>query len=204
MTLGRLLERAALRRPSADAVVDGAAHASYSELWLRTGAVAHGLGRLGIGKGDRVLIALKNRIEHVTAYWALQRLGGVPVPVNFRFAPDEMAYVLEDSGARAVLFEPATTAAILEAVGDRALPRVFVGGDPPEGAVPWAELTTHADGPDVAVSEGDLSPVARRASRARTAITTRAPSRTPSSAGTTGGSAPSASCRSITRWGSTR
>ena len=157
MTLGRLLERAALRRPSADAVVDGAAHASYSELWLRTGAVAHGLGRLGIGKGDRVLIALKNRIEHVTGYWALQRLGAVPVPVNFRFAPDEMAYVLEDSGARAVLFEPATTAAILEAVGDRALPRVFVGDDPPPGAVPWAELTSRADGPDVAVSESDLS-----------------------------------------------
>ena len=157
MTLAGLLERAALRRPSADAVIDGAARASYSELWQRAGDVAGGFGRLGIGKGDRVLIALKNRIEHVIAYWALQRLGAVPVPVNFRFATGEMAYVLEDSGARLALFEPGTSTAVLEAVGDRPVPRVFVGGDPPAGGVPWSELLAHRSAPDVAVSEADLS-----------------------------------------------
>ena len=65
---------------------------------------------LGVAPGDRVLIALKNRWEHALAYWALQTLGGVPVPVNHRFAPAELAYVLADSGARVVLFERSTAA----------------------------------------------------------------------------------------------
>ena len=86
MTLAGLLDRAALRRPDADAVVDGARRLGYAELDARAGAVARGLARLGVGSGDRVLIALKNRLEHVLTYWALQRLGGVPTPVNFRFA----------------------------------------------------------------------------------------------------------------------
>ena len=67
MTLAGLLDRAALRRPDADGVVDGAR-------------------RLGVGSGARVLLALKNRLEHVLTYWALQGPGDVPTPVNFRFA----------------------------------------------------------------------------------------------------------------------
>ncbi|MBI4628846.1 MAG: AMP-binding protein, partial [Candidatus Rokubacteria bacterium] len=90
MTLGELLDRAALRRPDAPAVVDGARRLSYAELAARAAAVAGGLSRLGVSPRDRVLLALKNRLEHVVAYWALQRLGGVPAPVNFRFAAGEM------------------------------------------------------------------------------------------------------------------
>ena len=87
MTLGELLTRAALRRPEAEAVVDGARRLSYAELDARAATAARGFRRLGVRKRDRVLIALKNRLEHVVAYWALQKLGGVPTPVNFRFAP---------------------------------------------------------------------------------------------------------------------
>ncbi|HKB23682.1 MAG TPA: AMP-binding protein, partial [Methylomirabilota bacterium] len=78
MTLAGLLERAALRRPGAEAVVDGDQRLTYAALAERCAAVARGLARLGVGKGDRVLIALKNRLEHVVVYWALQTLGGVP------------------------------------------------------------------------------------------------------------------------------
>jgi 2-furoate---CoA ligase len=87
-----------------------------------------------------VLIALKNRWEHVLAYWALQTGGGVPVPVNHRLARAELAYVLADSGARVVLFERATAAAVLEATRDRALCLVYVDDDPPAGTLPFGAL----------------------------------------------------------------
>ena len=158
MTLGELLDRAALRRPDAPAVVDGARRLSYAELAARAAAVAGGLSRLGVSPRDRVLLALKNRLEHVVAYWALQRLGGVPTPVNFRFAPAEMKYVLEDSGATVALFEAATAPAVLEAArgGDV---RLVGGGDAvPAGALPFAALERAGPAPAAGpVTESDLS-----------------------------------------------
>ncbi|HEY7365855.1 MAG TPA: AMP-binding protein [Methylomirabilota bacterium] len=131
MTLAGLLERAVLRQPHADAVVDGMTRLSYADLDRRTAALARGLSRLGVGLGDRVLLALRNRVEHVLAYWALQRLGGVAVPVNFRLTSEELAYLVEDSGARLALFEAATAPAVLEAARGRALRLVFVDPDVP-------------------------------------------------------------------------
>ena len=70
MTLAALLERAALRRPHADAVVDGERRLTYAELAARARALAEGFRRLGVARGDRVLLVLRNRLEHVLAYWA--------------------------------------------------------------------------------------------------------------------------------------
>jgi 2-furoate---CoA ligase len=140
VTLGDLFERAALRRPDAEAVVDGPARLTYGQLAERTAALARGFAGQGVGRGDRVLIALKNRLEHVLAYWALQRLGGVPTPVNFRMAANEMAYVLDDSGARMALLEEATRATMLEAARGRDLRLVFVGPSAPAGCVPFEAL----------------------------------------------------------------
>jgi len=76
VTLGTLLERAALRRPDAEAVVDGRRRLTYAELDSRATAAAQGFARLGVARGDRVLLALRNHLEHIVAYWALQKLSG--------------------------------------------------------------------------------------------------------------------------------
>src|SRR5207245_2807655 len=81
-----------------------------------------------------------NRLEHVVAYWALQKLGGVPTPVNFRFAPAELGYVLEDSGAKVALFEEATAPAVTEAARGRSARLVYLGADAPAGAIAFDEL----------------------------------------------------------------
>ncbi len=96
-------------------MVDGACRLTYAQLASRAAALGRGLADMGVAKGDRVLIALKNRVEHVLAYWALQGIGGVPTPVNFRLTPRDLRHVLEDCGARVALFEPATAAGVLEA-----------------------------------------------------------------------------------------
>ena len=157
MTLAGLLARAALRRPDADAVVDGARRLTYGELERLSASLAGGFTRLGVHKGDRVLIALRNRAEHVLAYWALQRIGGVPTPVNFRLAAGEMAYLLDDSGARVVLFEGATGPAVLPAARGRDLILISADPDPPVEAVAFESLLAEGRGPDGEAGEEDLS-----------------------------------------------
>ena len=138
MTLAQLLDRAAQRRPEAVAVVDGARRLTYAELAVQAAALGRGLADMGIDRGDRVLIALKNRLEHVLAYWALQTIGGVAAPVSYRLAGGELRYVLQDSGARVALFEPDTAATMLEAADGWPGCLVFAGSDAPGGARPLA------------------------------------------------------------------
>jgi 2-furoate---CoA ligase len=129
VTLGSLLARAALRRPDAEAVVDGRRRLTYAELDARAAEAAGSFARLGLARGDRALLVLRNRLEHVVAYWALQKLGAVAVPVNFRLAGNELRYVLEDSGARLALFEASTAGAVLEASRGGEVRLVFVGDE---------------------------------------------------------------------------
>ncbi len=91
------------------------------------------------------------------AYWALQKIGGVPTPVNFRLAPGEMRYVLEDSGARVVLFEEATREAVVEAARAGAAALVCVGAGAPPGALDFEALAAEGGAPEVDVAEADLS-----------------------------------------------
>jgi 2-furoate---CoA ligase len=157
VTLARLLELAAQRRGTAEAVVDGAARLDYATLERTAGAVAGGLAALGVGRGERVLLALRNRLEHVVAFWALQRLGAVAVPVNFRLAAGEVRYVLDDCGARVVLVEPATAGTVSEAAGGRDVTPVAVGGADVAGAVPFASLAAAPAAASPPPREADLS-----------------------------------------------
>lgn len=157
MTLARLLELAARRWPEADAVVDGARRVSYAELHARARSLGAAFRELGVGRGDRVLIALRNRLEHVLAYWALQIVGGVPTPANFRLAAAEMRYVLQDCGARVALLEADTAPAVLAAARGHDVRLVWVGaaGARPAPAVAFEDLHAAGEGPPPA--EGDLS-----------------------------------------------
>jgi 2-furoate---CoA ligase len=157
LTLAALLERAALRRPHADAVVDGTRRLTYAELAARARALAEGFRRLGVGRGDRVLLVLRNRLEHVLAYWGLQLSGGVPTPVNVRLAPGELRYVLHDAGARLALCETSRASALAEAADGAAVRLVMVGGGGPPGALAFDEVAATRPGAPPSVMASDLS-----------------------------------------------
>jgi len=157
LTLAALLERAALRRPHADAVVDGERRLTYAELAVRARGLAEGFRRLGVGRGDRVLLVLRNRLEHVLAYWALQLSGGVPTPVNFRLAPGELRYVLTDCGARVALCEASTAATLAEAADGSAVRLVAVGDGGPRGALPFDEIAATRPNAPLDIVATDLS-----------------------------------------------
>src|SRR5882724_12167474 len=153
-----MLEQAGLRHPTADAVVDGRRRLTYAELVEQATRLGRAFARLGVGKGDRVLIVLKNRLEHVLAYWALQTIGGVPAPAGFRLAAHEIRYILDDCGASVVLFEAATAAAVLAAAVGHQARLVFAGDNGPPGCLSFDEvLASGGAATDRAVAEGDLS-----------------------------------------------
>src|SRR5262249_13470130 len=103
------------------------------------------------------LIALKNRLEHVLVYWALQTIGGVPVPVNFRLSSGELRYVLDDSGARVALFESTTAPAMQDAATDWRGRLIFLAPTPPEGCSPFPPLPMGGPATAPEPSESDLS-----------------------------------------------
>jgi len=99
-SLVELLHTSVERDPDAVAVLEvGGGQIGYGELLRRAERVGGGLRAAGVGRGDRVAIRLGNGIDWVLAFFGAQLIGAVVVPVNTRFAEEEVAYVIEDSGA---------------------------------------------------------------------------------------------------------
>jgi long-chain acyl-CoA synthetase len=100
-SLVHMLRTSVERDPGATAVLEVSGPAlTYSELWDRAARVAGGLRAQGVQRGDRVAIRLPNGLDWVLAFFGSQLAGAVVVPVNTRFAEPEVAYVVDDSGAR--------------------------------------------------------------------------------------------------------
>jgi fatty-acyl-CoA synthase len=102
ITVGQVLERAAEKSPDKIAVVDGERRTTYKELNAMADALAAGLAEMGFKKGDRVAIYMKNSIEFVVAFYALQKLGVIVVWVNAIYRMQEAQFILQNSEARGV------------------------------------------------------------------------------------------------------
>jgi acyl-CoA synthetase (AMP-forming)/AMP-acid ligase II len=106
MNLAAVLEGSAERDGEREAVVQrGGLRLTYAQLRERAARIATGLEELGLGRGDRVAAVLPNRHETVELYWAAQWAGATFVPVSWRLAPEEVEYIVADSGARHVARE---------------------------------------------------------------------------------------------------
>ncbi|RXF75535.1 AMP-binding protein [Hansschlegelia zhihuaiae] len=87
---------------------------SYGELARASHALAAGLAKRGVARGDRIAVLLPQGAEAVVAHLACSRLGGVAVPLALAFGPDAIEYRLADADARAVV----TCAAGLEKLAE--------------------------------------------------------------------------------------
>ena len=132
------------RRPEARAIVEGGVARTYAQWYAESARVAGGLARLGLAPGDRLLVLLKNRYETTALYWACQSLGVVFTPLNWRARAAEVAFCLEDSVAKAVAFEEASTDSVCEALaqyGREGLPCIVVtAGRSKAGEVAYTAL----------------------------------------------------------------
>jgi fatty-acyl-CoA synthase len=106
LNIGSLLSNTALKFPNRDAMVCGSVRRSFMEMDRRVGCLAGALLQAGLKPGDRVALLSFNSDYLVESYLALVRLGLVATPVNFRLVGPEMAYILNDSGSKAIIYGP--------------------------------------------------------------------------------------------------
>jgi long-chain acyl-CoA synthetase len=107
--LAQGLNRAVTINPSGTASVFRERRRSWAETANRVARAAGGLSRMGLRKGDRVAILALNSDRYFETLFALPAAGIILVPINTRLAPPEIAYILEDSGAKALLVDDAFT-----------------------------------------------------------------------------------------------
>jgi long-chain acyl-CoA synthetase len=137
--LGDLIRREADQsKPALIDLSGGAArNVTYAELDALASAVARGLLRRGLQRGDRVGILAANSTEYLAVLYGAQRAGLVPVPVNWRFPAATVDYVLRDSGAALVFCDAARRAAV-----SADLPAVTFGGEDWQGFLDPGPFTT--------------------------------------------------------------
>ncbi|HEX8952290.1 MAG TPA: AMP-binding protein, partial [Polyangia bacterium] len=107
----------ALTDPLRPALVDGDVRLNYGELEERVNRLTHGLRALGLGPGERIAAFLYNGHEYLELTAALNAVGGASVNVGYRLKAGEVAYILENSGARAMLFHADLAPVVEEALG---------------------------------------------------------------------------------------
>jgi long-chain acyl-CoA synthetase len=147
-SLVHMLRASVEREAQARAIVEvGGRTLSYGDLWEAAARVAGGLRAAGVERGDRVAIRLANGTDWVLAFFGTQLAGAVAVPVNTRFAADEVAYVVDDSGAKLSFTEgaplPDANAYATEDLGPSDLAAIFYTSG--TTGFPKGAMTTHAN-----------------------------------------------------------
>ncbi len=102
LSVGQVLKKSAAEVPDKIAVVDGQRRVSYSELNATANALAAGLAAIGFKKGDRAAIYMKNSIELMAVFYALQKLGVIVVWINCLYRRSEAEFIIKNSEARGV------------------------------------------------------------------------------------------------------
>lgn len=107
-TIGDALEWHAKLTPRQPAVIDTAGGSlDYRQLWERTCRLGNALAGVGIEPGDRVALLMVNGKRYLEAYHAIATIGAAAVPLNFRFVASEIEYVVNHSGAKALIYDSA-------------------------------------------------------------------------------------------------
>ena len=143
------LSRHSLMQPGATALRFEGATTTWAELRRRVAALAAALHRRGVAAGDRVMILMLNRPEFVEATLAANQLGAIAVPVNFRLAPPELAFLVEDCGSAVMVTEPmlAPAAAAVRELTPRLAEVIVAGGQTGAGVFGYEDLIAEAGEP---------------------------------------------------------
>ena len=148
-TLTEALRRTAANHPEIVAVrtPDDSVSITWSELLRRVEAVAGGLAKLGVSRGDTVAIMLGNRPEFHIVDLAATMLGATPFSIYLTYPPNEIEYLLGDAASSVAIVEPAYLQTMLEA--RKNLPGlehvVVVDGDAPGDTISLTDVEASND-----------------------------------------------------------
>src|SRR5262252_1534187 len=101
----RFLRYAVQQFPKRTAVVCGKQRFTYSQFAERVSKLAGSLRKAGVQTGDRVAFLSTNCHRLLEAYYGVIEVGAVLLPLNIRLAPQEIAYILNDSGTRLLFYQ---------------------------------------------------------------------------------------------------
>ena len=147
-SLGDVPRRTAQRVPDKTAIVDGDIRLTFAELDATVDRTAAAIAAAGLVKGDRLALLSHNCWQFAVLDFAAARVGVVLVPINFMLGGDEIAFILDHSGATGFVVEDALLGVATQALAGlgrdvpvRAIVRL-AGGDVPDG---WTDLQHWCD-----------------------------------------------------------
>jgi len=161
MNWSEVLKRNAEMRPDKACVIGPGNRFTYRQLCDRANSLAQGLLDLGVERGDIVGILLYNCTEYIEITFAVNQIGAVWLPLNFRLAAPEFHYILHDAGAKALITEAEFVPVIRSIQKDLPLLKnVMVLGDQrPDGWLDYKEVVMKCAGarpPHAEVTLDDL------------------------------------------------
>ncbi len=140
MNVTYLIDRLADISPDAPATLaDDRPPVTWADFRTRVATLAGALRARGVGPGDRVALLCRNRAEFLEVVLGCAWIGAIVVPLNYRLAPAEIAFQLDDSGAGLLFVEDAC--ADIAAAANAELDRVAIGD--PNG--PYDDLIARAE-----------------------------------------------------------
>ncbi len=117
-----LLDEAVAAAPEGAAIVDARGTTTWAALAERTHRLVHALRDRGLAEGDTVVAMLGNQAEFVETSLACMHGGWVLVPVNWHWVADELAYVLDDAGADALIVDGRWADVARDALAEASVP----------------------------------------------------------------------------------
>lgn len=149
MNVAHFLLKSSCRKPHAVAWRYGEQHATYAEVTERVSRIAGALEATGLQRGDRIALVIPNRPELLEMLFACWWGGYVAVPVNWHLHPQEIDFILRDSGAAAVLVSKETRDVLNHRPVGSSLMAIDVDLVE-DDAASWARLTTSGSSSPIA------------------------------------------------------
>ncbi len=153
ISLPAAIKAAARRYPGNPAIVFAGRATDYRALDAQSDRAAAGLAAQGLRPGDRIGLYCPNSDAFVAAYFAILKAGAVVVPINLLLNPKEVAFILNDAGARGLIYHEAFAAQVraLAPLAPQLERRICIGVQPAaDPDLKWAEVSAAQGQPPAA------------------------------------------------------
>jgi 2-furoate---CoA ligase len=127
------------RDPDALAIVDRDIRLTYRQWYMRISALVAAFDASGLRAGDHLVTVLQNRWEAATLHWACQFAGIVITPINWRAKSDEIDFYLENSEAKAIVYQDISAASAAQSKRAAQICRIALDAVD-RGALPFSEM----------------------------------------------------------------
>ncbi|WOJ92092.1 long-chain-fatty-acid--CoA ligase [Congregibacter variabilis] len=157
MNIGQFLATRARMNPRQEMLYDVKAERrfTFSEANGRANQLCHALAGMGLEPGDRVAVLAYNGHQFIESFFGPAKIGLVVMPLNWRLTADELAFILKDGGAKALIFDSDFTALAEDlhargAVGSDVEHWIGIGSEAPDFARHYERLLAQQPGDEPA------------------------------------------------------